>query len=416
VLLHGYLALAAKDDQKNRDLPGGIAMNILMAHPHDIHSSLEPWTVRIVYIAREFVKKGHRVKLVYFPLKPEKRAAYILEEGIEAIPLSRRLGPHRFIRNVFKIYKMAAWVDILHFQKCFYHASIPVIIAGLLRGKPVHYDWDDWELKIFEVSTEGGALRNCLRFFISLLEKTLPKICDTVSVASERLKKECLRLGVDENRVFESHVGADLSRFHPEVSGDMVLRKHSIRKPLVLYLGQLHGGQYADLFIKAAGKIRSEFNHDVQFMIVGDGYMAGELKKRCGELNLEESIIFVGAVPHDDVPRYIAAADVCVACFERNDVTMCKSPLKIVEYLASGKAIVASEVGEVPRMLKGAGILVAPGDGASLAGGISRILNDNNLKLQLEKSARLRAEEKYNWKVTAEHILSAYQMAINHHV
>ncbi len=147
-------------------------------------------------------------------------------------------------------------------------------------------------------------------------------------------------------------------------------------------------------------------------MIAGDGYQAGELKKLGQRLNLNGKLIFAGAIPHELVPQYIAAADVCLACFEENEVTLCKSPLKIVEYMASGKAIVASNVGEVPRMLKRAGILTPPGDVNSLADGILKILQDPVLKNNLEKLARERAEKEYNWAVTAESLLNAYGKAI----
>jgi len=100
-----------------------------------------------------------------------------------------------------------------------------------------------------------------------------------------------------------------------------------------------------------------------------DGYQAEELKKISGQFSLNGKLIFTGAVSHELVPQYIAAADVCVACFEENEVTLCKSPLKIVEYLACGKAIVASDVGEVSNMLGGSGVLTRPGDADSVASG-----------------------------------------------
>ena len=48
-------------------------MKILMIHPHDIYSVSEPWTIRMTSIAHEFAKKGHHVKLVYFPLSEQER-------------------------------------------------------------------------------------------------------------------------------------------------------------------------------------------------------------------------------------------------------------------------------------------------------------------------------------------------------
>lgn len=387
-------------------------MNILMVHPHDIFSSAEPWTVRIVYLAREFEKKGHKVKLVYFPLEHNHQKPSALSEGIAAIPLSRRHGPHIFLANIFLVWRLAGWAQVVHFQKCFYYAAIPALIAAVTRGKHLHYDWDDWEVKIYEVSTQPSFLRNLIRDFLMILENNIPKVADTISVASSRLRSECQKLSGNRDIIFDAPVGADLIRFNPAVSGQPIRQKYGITKPLILYLGQLHGGQYVELFIRTAAKLLKDYQENLTFMIVGDGYMAAQLKKISSQLGLDNVLIFAGAVPHELVPQYIAAADICVACFEENEVTLCKSPLKIVEYLASGKAIVANNVGEVPRMIGGAGILTPPGDVHSLAEGILDILQNPDLKGNLEKLARKRAEEKYNWTVTAGNLLNAYEKAI----
>jgi glycosyltransferase involved in cell wall biosynthesis len=387
-------------------------MNILMLHPHDIYSSFEPWTVRIVYIAKEFIKKGHRVKLVYFPLEWKNQSPRQISAGLVAVPLSRRHGPGVLFRNIIKAYQLAGWADVVHFQKCFYQAALPAVTAAVLRNKPLHYDWDDWEVKIYEASAAPGRLKGFIRGFLAILENTLPRLVDTISVASGRLKAECRKLGVEEARIFDAHVGADIARFHPGVSGQRIREQYNIQKPLVLYVGQLHGGQYVELFIETATKLMRDHAQDLSFMIVGDGYRAQELKRIAERAHLDGDLIFTGAIAHELVPEYVAAADVCVACFEENEVTVCKSPLKVVEYLSSGKAIVASSVGEVPRMLKGAGILVQPGSASALAEGILRVTSDGKLKRSLETLARRRAEDEYNWTVTAENILCAYAKAV----
>ncbi len=384
-------------------------MNILMVHPHDIFSPLEPWTIRIVSLAREFAKKGHSVKLVYFPLEGGDLQPVGLEPRIVAIPFCRRLGPWVLLRNIVRMTFLARHSDLVHFQKCFYHAALPAVVAARVAGKPLHYDWDDWELKIFEVSTVPGFLRGLVMKLIGFLEGALPCISDTVSVASKRLECEARKLGVHKEVIFEAHVGADTSRFRPEISGERVREKYGIAKPIVLYLGQLHGGQYVELFIEAASILTGELGCDAAFMIVGDGYRAQELKKLGASMGLDGRLIFTGSVPHDDVPEYIASADVCVACFQDNPVTACKSPLKIVEYLALGKAIVASNVGEVPNMLSGCGVIVPPGQAMPLAKAVANLLSNNQLRRELGWSARRMAETEYNWTVTANNLLRAYK-------
>ncbi len=381
-----------------------------MIHPHDLYSTSEPWTVRIKNIACQFKKKGHSVKLVYFPLNSHDINREFISNDIEVIALDRRLGVVRLFRNIARIIKLSKWSDIIHFQKCYYYVSLPALIAALLNNKPVHYDWDDWETKIFYYS---NASQFIVGEFINVFEKLIPKMADTISVSSGYLRNICLSAGIPNENVFPAHVGADLEEFRPNSNlADKVKEKYRITGQLVLYVGQLHGGQYAELFVKAANSIIKEGKWDVRFMIVGDGYRLDELKRLASELNVGKNFIFAGFIPHKDVPSYINAADICVACFEDNAITRCKSPLKIAEYLACGKAIVASNVGEVRNMAGGVGVLTIPGEVDSLADGIKMLLEDKELRVRLGEFARIRAENKYNWSVTAENILKAYEKTV----
>ena len=385
-------------------------MKILMVHPHDLYSKLEPWTVRIKYIAQEFVKFGHQVRLVYFPLfgRLQNKNEPLTNECYEEIPFPRK--KKCIFHNILRMQRLAKWADIIHFQKCFSHASLPALFASYFCNKPIHYDWDDWELQIFNYNPPSKVVG----YFLNLLEKSIPRLVDTVSVSSDRLRFLCMELGVNEDRIFKAHVGADLERFNPNISGERVKKRYRLTKPTVLYLGQLHGAQYAELFIKAV-EILTEKEIEADYMIVGGGARCSELRDVVDNLGLNRDIVFTGAVKHEEVPEYIAASDIAVACFEDNDITRCKSPLKIAEYLASGKPIVASKVGEVTDMVDGCGILTEPGDPISLAEGIFLLLKDKELRVQMGHRARKRAEEKYNWTVTAKNLLKAYELAMEIH-
>jgi len=387
-------------------------MNILMVHPHDLYSSLEPWTVRIKKLAIEFINRGHSVKLVYFPLDPQNANGEFSDNGIQIIALDRRLGLPRIIRNILRMTKLASWADQIHFQKCYYYAALPALIASLLKNKPVHYDWDDWETKIFYYSNPKQRI---VGEFLDIYEKLIPGVVDTVSVSSNHLRKRALSLGVTQEKIVPAPVGADLEEFNPraiEEHRGKVKKKYGISHYLVLYVGQLHGAQYAELFIHTASLILRS-RKDVIFMVIGEGYRLGELKELTRALGMVEHFIFTGHVPHSEIPQYLADADVCVACFEENDITKCKSPLKIVEYLACGKAIVASNVGEVRNMVGGVGVLAKPGDASSLAEGIMVLLGNKKLRESLGKGAVERSQRKYRWTVTAENILNAYNLAVN---
>ena len=385
-------------------------MKILMVHPHDLFDLSEPWTIRIKTLALEFIKRGHEVKLAYFPLSSQNlKNKEFLWQGVPIITLDRRRGINYLVKNTFKLYREMEWADIIHFQKCFHYASIPVIIASWLTKKPVHYDWDDWETKIYFYGRPASPM---IGIYMWILERALPKFADSVSLSSKRLWELATKeYGVAKARTTMAPVGADCERFNPHNSGDEIRKKYRIDGPIVLYLGQLHGAQYAELFIHAA-QIVVSYHPATMFLVVGGGYRLQELKDLAYRLGMSDKIIFTGFVPHEETPKYIAAADVCVACFENNDITQCKSPLKLAEYLASGKAIVASNVGEVRNMVGGAGILVEPGNHVVLAGAINELLFRPDLRVKMGKIARKRALEKYNWSWTAENLLNIYSGVI----
>jgi glycosyltransferase involved in cell wall biosynthesis len=386
-------------------------MNILMVHPHEIYSKIEPWTIRVSYLAKEFIKSGHQVKIIYFPVEYKFDKPFY-KDGIEHIPYSRWGGLRLLFRNCSDLFKIAKWADIIHFQKCFYYASLPSLLNSWRLDKPIHYDWDDWEEKIYYDSVKSPS--RAVGLFIRIFERTIPVTVDTVSVASTRLQNLCITLGVTPDKIFLAPVGADIEKFNPSISGNRIKSRYNISSPLVLYVGQLHGAQYVEMFIRAS-KILIENGMEVGFMIVGDGEKSSILRKLTRQLGLEHKIIFTGAIKHDLIPEYLAACDIAVACFKDNDITRCKSPLKIAEYLASGKPIVASEVGEIKNMVRGCGILTRPGDIYDLASGIERLLKDRDLRVELGKRARQRAQEKYNWSQTAENLLKAYQAALACH-
>ena len=389
-------------------------MNILMIHPHDLFSPAEPWAIRIKNIAKEFTKKGHQVKLCYFPIVIKHDSALEKTDYAELIPLDREPSPPAFLRNTSRLIKLAGWADVVHLQKCHHYASIPAVIAAFIAKKPLHYDWDDWEEKIWYESCGWGIHSRFIGFSFRILERWLPTLADSISCASAYLKYLCIRYGVKKKLIFDAPVGADPEVFNPSLDGGWVKEKYGIKGGCVLYIGQLHGAQYVEILVEAANIVLHK-RPDLKFLIVGEGFLMDKLRKRVFDLGLEEKVIFTGSVLHEDVPSYIAAADVCVAPFRDTEVTRCKSPLKIVEYLAMGKVIVASCVGEVRNMVGGCGILVEPGSYRKLAEGIMWAFeNKDSIYDKVKERSRKRIENKYNWGRTASNILSAYNKIIRH--
>jgi len=388
-------------------------MKILMIHPHDIYSPMEPWTIRIVKFAQGLQKRGHEVKIIHYPYNESTDGDF---GRLDIVAFERKNSIGAFIRNTKRLCELSDWADILHFQKAHFYSTLPALLAAYRKKKAIHYDWDDWEEKIFYASIHKAGIATFLAgISFRMLERCLPFLVDSVSVSSKELGKMTVERGACPEKIFWAPVGADPGLFGAAHEHNWVKDKYSIRGSLlILYHGQLHSCQYADLFLKAAKIISDKsVKQPLKFMVLGDGSKLAKLKELSQALRLEDKVVFTGFVMRREIPSYIAAADICVAPFEDNRITRCKSPLKIAEYLASGKAIVASDVGEVRNMLEGAGLLVRPNSEQSIAEGILKLIDDERLRKRLSLSARQKAEATYNWTFSVKNLEKAYQSALS---
>ncbi|MBN1591630.1 MAG: glycosyltransferase family 4 protein [Candidatus Coatesbacteria bacterium] len=382
-------------------------MKILMAIPHDLY--YEPWTTRPIELSAEFVKMGHEVTLFYWPihlqLRVFPRTRNEMPEGVRVIPAFR--GRRERYHNMKRLLQLTRDVDVIEFQKSLTPCAFFAMLCARVNNKPVCYDWDDNESSIVQEWQPTARLGA----YVYSLERLLPRLVSTLCVSSMALKEKARALGVSDDRMFDAPVGAKLDRFDPSDRGIEIKERYGIGGKLVVYLGQLQGASYGELFMKAAEIIGRE-NKEPTFMVVGGGERLAMLKSAAEGLGLGNRLIFTDYVPHEEIPHYLAAADIGVATFALNETTVCKSPLKIVEYLAAGRPIVASDVGDVSRMVGDAGIVVGPDDPIAIAKAVSRLLDDDSLRESLSQTARRRAEEIYNWKATALNMMAAFERAI----
>ena len=381
-----------------------------MVHPHDIHSPLEPWTIRITSLARQLAARGHEIKLVYHledggQLPEDLRSRQ--EFPFETIPWIRHMGLG--LRKSRQMADLAGWADLVHVQKALGHAALPSAVAAFWNRVPLHYDWDDWEAQIYAdaVGTRDAHWRRIHRF-----EVGLAKIADTVSVASAALRGQALGLGVREEDLFDAPVGADLERFRAGGDGEALREELGLNGPIALYLGQLAGAHAAPLFLDAAALVLRRVP-TAGFVVVGGGRTLDQVKAHAARLGIAHRVRFTGAVPHGAVADYLDVADVAVATLPDTEQAATKSPLKIVEYMAAGKAIVASRVGEAVRFLDNGkvGRLVAPGDADALADGVQELLADPYLRDELGVAAREHLRDRFTWNHTADRIEQAWLRA-----
>jgi len=129
----------------------------------------------------------------------------------------------------------------------------------------------------------------------------------------------------------------------------------------------------------------------VKGLLVGDGNGRKVLEKRVEELGISDRIVFTGQIPYEDLPYYLAAMDVCVSTQSNDLVGRVRTTGKLPLYLAYGKYVMATDVGEASQVLPGVGCLL-PYEGVRDDNHPARLAE--HLRLLLVKPQRLDVDEK----------------------
>ena len=180
---------------------------------------------------------------------------------------------------------------------------------------------------------------------------------------------------------------------------------------VVTFVGTLkpwHG--VADL-ITAAALARQSWS----LRIIGDGPEMDSLRAQAGRLGVEGD--FRGAVAPQDIPAHVAGSAIGVAPYPDlgGGEQQYFSPMKVLEYLAAGLAVVASDVGQVPQLLEDGsgrhGVLVAPSDPTALAAALDDLAVCPDRRARMGRSGRLLAEQRHSWRRTVARILELADLA-----
>jgi glycosyltransferase involved in cell wall biosynthesis len=140
-------------------------------------------------------------------------------------------------------------------------------------------------------------------------------------------------------------------------------------------------------------------------LLVGDGPLRPRFEEEVRNAGLQEAVTFVGGVAHREVPYHVAAMDVAVAPYPALEEHY-YSPLKLFEYMAAGRAVVASQVGQVAEIVVDGvtGLLFQPGDRAGFVDCIWRLKKDAVLRDELGRRARVACLE-HTWSGNAARVM-----------
>jgi glycosyltransferase involved in cell wall biosynthesis len=195
--------------------------------------------------------------------------------------------------------------------------------------------------------------------------------------------------------------GADPERFNPSTAHpDVVRERHGLGAAFVIgWTGVLRDWHGLELLLEALTRLP-----DARLMIVGDGPARNAVESRARELGVDGRVIMTGRVAHDSMPDHVAAMDVAAVADDRTGVA---SPMKLLEYMAMGRPVVAPQLDNIADVVEDGrnGLLFTPGDVGDLAAALRRLSSDADLRCRLGVAARREIETDRNWRRNAERVL-----------
>ncbi|MFH1031508.1 MAG: glycosyltransferase family 4 protein [Chloroflexota bacterium] len=188
-----------------------------------------------------------------------------------------------------------------------------------------------------------------LRQVTKFLESRVYSRVDMMLTITPRLSDYVIGLGAKESRVKLLPLPVDTNLFRPAFNCSETRQKWRLkeREPIILFIGTLFDFSGLDGFIREFPKVLEQVP-EAKFLIVGDGPQRPKLENTIAELRLGNKVVITGFQPYETMPQYINLASVCINPFVITDATRDIFPSKILQYLACGKAVLATPL---PGML-----------------------------------------------------------------
>lgn len=244
------------------------------------------------------------------------------------------------------------------------------------------------------------------RFLVGRIESFLIRRTDANMVVSDSIAAEL----ATRYRIPKPAVVVNAPDYRPVERSNLLREQIGIpaEDRIVLYVGFITFNRGLEELIRSLRYLNA---CAVVLMGYGDGgYLAG-LKKLIADEGLDGKVHFFGPVPHEEVTRYAASADVGVATIRNACLSYyyC-SPNKVFEYVAAGLPVVGSNFPDLKRVIEGhrLGVVVDPESPQGIATAIEYILSDKSRYEEMRKNA-LEAAKSYNWQSESEKLLLIYR-------
>lgn len=337
------------------------------------------------------------VRAYRYPAPPEIESVlgYGLEYGMAFIGT--------FIWTIYILFRHG--FDVVHAHN---PPDIFVLIAFLLKpfNKRFVFDHHDLSADLYAARSEGNPnqlILKTLEWFERMTCKTADLII-TTNGSYKRLNIE--RHGVDPNKVKIVRNGANLQRLHI-VERDPFLK--SLDKTIIGFVGGIGKQDGVEYLLYMIDYLLRELKRDDFYcVIVGDGAEMNSMIQLTSELKLDDYVCFAGVQDGFALNQYYSSIDICIDPDPYNPFNNHSTMVKMMEYMAFRKPIVAFDLHEHRVTAEEAAIYIPDNDFKEMARAVERLMDDPELRETMGNYGRNRVEQALTWKHSGEKLVEAY--------
>lgn len=280
--------------------------------------------------------------------------------------------------------------------------------ASLRTGVPLFLEYNGSEVWIGKHWDMSGMIPLLERF-----ERLNLNAAERIFVVSDVERRNLLRAGIADEKIVVNPNGVDTDKFRPGIGGPSVRQELGItpQETLAGFVGTF--GPWHGVLTLAEAVTMLPTDSAVRFLLVGAGKFREEVERIIRAAGMERQVIFTGHVEHERVPALLDACDILLSPHVplEDGSDFFGSPTKLFEYMAMGKGIVASRLGQIGDVLSDqeTALLTEPGNARELADAILRLSRSPELRKRLGAAAREAAIDRHTWKRNAGRVLECYR-------
>lgn len=239
-------------------------------------------------------------------------------------------------------------------------------------------------------------------WLIYYIEKLNMRLADAVIVVTDTLKDYIsLNYRISKDKIFVNQNGVDPKVFFPKEKDERILQEYKLRNRTVIgFVGSFTPWHGVTSLVQVILSMQP-FYKNLTLILVGNGPLREEISEFIKEKKLEEQIILIGQIRHDEIMNYISVMDITVMPCSN----FYGSPLKVFEYMAMGKAVIAPNNGPLREIITHNvdGCLINDSS-VDFEKTLRFLIERDDVRKELEIKARKRIVSNFTWDDNAKRV------------